>query len=114
MFIRTTKVKGHIYVRLVESYRKDGKVKQRYISTICSGETWGINGAASDFVDMVADILRDSTDIADGVTGSKKQTENMLKARAQDLLDDFERAHPMPLAPEDRRNAERYVVIGWV
>lgn len=91
MFIRSVKVRGHTYVRLVESYRENGKVKQRYIGTICSQETFDIPGNGPEaFVDYVADLLMGHTDIGD-TYGSKKQTANMMKARAQDLLDEYDR-----------------------
>ena len=90
MFIRTVTVKGHSYVRLVQSYRENGKVKQRYIGTICSQETWDLNGPEA-FVDVVADFLRDKTDFGDNIWGTKKQVTRVIEGRAEDLLDDYER-----------------------
>ena len=90
MFIRTVTVKGHSYVRLVQSYRENGKVKQRYIGTICSQETWDLNGPEP-FVEVVADFLRDKTDFGDNVWGTKKQATRVIEGRAEDLLDDYER-----------------------
>jgi hypothetical protein len=90
MFIRTVKVKGHAYVRLVESYRDNGKIKQRYIGTICSQETYDLN-RPEDFIDMVADFLKDKTDFGRNVAGTKKQVVRVLEGRAEDLLDDYDR-----------------------
>jgi hypothetical protein len=84
MFIRTVTVKGHKYYRLVESYRKDGKVKQRYIATICSQETWDINEPEA-FVDQVADYIRDMTD-AVPETRNKKTDRQAVMEMARALL----------------------------
>ena len=92
MFLRTVIVKGHAYVRLVESYRDNGKVKQRYIATLCSMEQLELNwdaGLLDPFVDLIADLLKDHTNPGTVSIGTKKQTENTIKARAQDLFDDY-------------------------
>jgi hypothetical protein len=90
MFIRTVIVKGHSYVRLVESYRQNGKVKQRYIATICSQEQLDINSRFLEpIVDFIADLLKDHTDLGEVSIGTKKETARMIKARAADLLDDY-------------------------
>ena len=89
MFLRTVKVKGHAYVRLVESYRQDGKVKQRYIANICSMEEFDLNIAYSPFVDGIADLLRDFTKLGDSETGTQKQKARMLRGRAEDLLESY-------------------------
>jgi hypothetical protein len=90
MFIRAVKVKGHAYVHLVESYRDNGKIKQRYIGTICSQETYDLNGPEA-FIDLVADLLKDSTDLGHNVAGTKKQVGRVIEGRAEDLLDDYDR-----------------------
>jgi hypothetical protein len=93
MFIRAVKVRGHTYVRLVESYRDNGKIKQRYIGTICSQETYDLNGPEA-FIDLVADLLKDSTDFGRNVVGTKKQVVRVIEGRAEDLLDGYDRRLP--------------------
>ncbi len=94
MFIRTVTVKGHTYIRLVESYREGGKVKQRYIATLCSKEVADLNRdfglAACVDVEQVADILKDHTDLGKQCHGSKRETKNVLTARAEDLINEFQ------------------------
>jgi hypothetical protein len=90
MFIRTVTVKGHKYYRLVESYRQGGKVKQRYIATICSEETWGANEPEV-FADQVADYIRDMTDAAPE-TGNKRTDRQALMEMAGGLVRGAKRA----------------------
>lgn len=39
MFIRVTKSKNHEYLKVVENYKKDGKVKQRMVANLGKLET---------------------------------------------------------------------------
>jgi hypothetical protein len=88
MFLRTVKVKGHAYVRLVESYRQNGKVKQRYITTIGSMAEFNVN-MDYDIVGQIAGILNECTDLGAASIGTKAQKERMIRNRAEDLIESY-------------------------
>lgn len=90
MFIRSVTVKGHTYARLVESYRANGKVKQRYVATLFSHDQLEYNTAAN-FADYLADLLNDHTNMGDDSSRkSKKESKKMLEVMAEEMLDEYE------------------------
>ena len=62
MYIRSVKVKGKRYYRIVESYREHGKVKQRYLTALGSDKTGDEEYRPAVLEDMQRDDIRSVED----------------------------------------------------
>ena len=87
MFIRAATVKGKKYYRLVESYRENGKVKQRYIASLFTEDMLELNSPEV-MAEMVAGILKDDTGFADDLIGDKKSLSQQVMDKARELIRD--------------------------
>lgn len=91
MFIRSITVKGKKYYRLVESYRKDGKVKQRCLLALCSERAFrDVYGGSGDYmVEVVRDMLLDNGKLPGNPDIPPKALRAVAEGMAEEMVSNF-------------------------